>query len=89
MGTRPATRCAPGGGVVKHVSKLPKLLHISSKLGEIFATYGGGSIIIKHNITHSKERHFLVPIMGKTPFPWLGMGSTRAHFSSLTHVVHH
>jgi hypothetical protein len=37
--------------------KLSKLLHISSKLGKISLTYGGGGSIIKHNITFSEEGH--------------------------------
>jgi len=70
--------CGGGEGGRRHVSKLPKLLHISSKLGEMFTTYGGGGSIIMHKIARSKEGHFRVPIMGETPFPWLGMGSTTA-----------
>jgi hypothetical protein len=78
-------RCGGGEGGRRQVSKLPKLLHISSKLGEMFTTYGGGGgggSIIMHNIARSKEGHFPVPIMGETPFPWLGLGSTTAYLES-------
>jgi hypothetical protein len=54
------------------------LLHISSKLGKISVTYGGGVSIIKHNIAFSEEGA-LSHIMGETPFPWLGMGSMMAY----------
>jgi hypothetical protein len=50
-----------GGG--RHISKLPKLLHISSELvkaGEILAIYGGGGgSTIKHTLLAQKRGTFL------------------------------